>query len=250
MKLVRKAASSLAVNTRLALKYCYKCLVIVLTVPGRPHNEKLSIADSVRTVDHLTLEQRFAALAKDKFLSVPVEAFEAAGREQLDYLRKAGLSPGSKLVDLGCGVLRAGYWIIRFLDSGCYCGIEPHQERLQIGIHSILDPGTIELKRPRFHTNPNFDTSVFGVKFDFFLAYSVWTHASKSQIQTMLDADPPELAVSLRRIGVVARFFGGQKLGCSSAVHLKPCASKWHPAHSVIRFCSASSPPWLRSSLW
>jgi hypothetical protein len=137
---------------------------------------------------HMTLQQRFAALAKDRFLGVPVEDFEAAGREQLDYLRKAGLSPGSKLVDLGCGVLRAGYWIIRFLDPGCYCGIEPHQGRLQTGIQGILDPETVELKRPRFHTNPNFDTSVFGEQFDFFLAYSVWTHASKSQIQIMLDA--------------------------------------------------------------
>jgi hypothetical protein len=29
---------------------------------------------------------------------------------------------------------------------------------------------------------------VFGEKFDFFLAYSVWTHASKLQIQSMIDS--------------------------------------------------------------
>jgi hypothetical protein len=135
----------------------------------------------------LTLQERFEALAKGKFLGVPVEGFEAGGREQLRYLRRAGLSPRCKLVDLGCGVLRAGYWIIRFLDAGCYCGIEPHRERLQIGINLILDPGTVELKRPRFDGNPNFDTSVFAERFDFFLAYSIWTHASKPQIQSMLD---------------------------------------------------------------
>ena len=60
--------------------------------------------------DRMTPQERFEALAKDKFLGVPVEAFEAAGREQLRYLVRAGLNPSSKLVDLGCGVLRAGYW--------------------------------------------------------------------------------------------------------------------------------------------
>ena len=29
---------------------------------------------------------------------------------------------------------------------------------------------------------------MFGVKFDFFLAYSIWTHASKTQIATMLSS--------------------------------------------------------------
>ena len=136
----------------------------------------------------MTLQERFEALAKDKFLGIPIEGFEASGREQLHYLLRAGLNPSSKLVDLGCGVLRAGYWIIRFLDPGGYCGIEPHQERLQIGMDAILEPGTIDRKRPRFDSNPHFDTSVFAEKFDFFLAYSIWTHASKPQIRIMLDA--------------------------------------------------------------
>src|SRR5262245_34622117 len=136
----------------------------------------------------MALQERFEALSKNRFLGVPVKAFESGGREQLHYLLRAGLLPTSKLIDLGCGVLRAGYWIIRYLDPGGYCGIEPHQERLHIGTHDILDPGTIESKRPRFHSNPDFDTSVFAEKFDFFLAYSIWTHASKPQIQVMLDA--------------------------------------------------------------
>ena len=74
------------------------------------------------------------------------------------------------------------------MDPGCYCGIEPHEGRLEIGIHSILEPEILEVKSPRFDTNPRFDTSVFGEKFDFFLAYSVWTHASKLEIQSILDS--------------------------------------------------------------
>ncbi|HEY3038716.1 MAG TPA: hypothetical protein VGJ66_08260 [Pyrinomonadaceae bacterium] len=57
-----------------------------------------------------------------------------------------------------------------------------------MGTETILEPEVLAAKSPRFDTNPRFDSSVFGEKFDFFLAYSVWTHASKPQIQAMLDS--------------------------------------------------------------
>jgi hypothetical protein len=135
----------------------------------------------------MTLQERAERLGEKTFLGVPVKDFAAGGREQLIYLLQAGLTPGSKLVDLGCGVLRAGYWLIHFLDPGCYCGIEPHAGRLQMGTTTILEPEVLAAKRPRFDGNPRFDTSVFGEKFDFFLAYSIWTHAAKPHIQAMLD---------------------------------------------------------------
>jgi hypothetical protein len=103
MGLVRKAGSSLAVNTRLALKYCYQCFVILLPLSALPHNHQPSIADAV--VKGCVIESRdrdSLPSRKTGFLAFPVEDFEAAGREQLDYLRKAGLSPGSKFVDSGC----------------------------------------------------------------------------------------------------------------------------------------------------
>jgi hypothetical protein len=135
----------------------------------------------------MRLQEKFEALVRDRFYGVPVKNFEFAGREQLDYLLNAGLKQNSKVLDIGCGVLRAGYWLTHFLDPGCYCGIEPHKGRLEFGMHSILEPEILKSKSPRFDCNPNFDTSVFREKFDFFLAYSIWTHASKGQIQTMLN---------------------------------------------------------------
>jgi hypothetical protein len=136
----------------------------------------------------MKLQKRAEIQGENKFLGVPVKDFEKAGREQLAYLLTAGLNPESKVVDVGCGVLRGGYWLIHFLNPGNYCGIEPHKERLETGIQSILEPEMLAVKRPRFDTNPFFDTSVFGEKFDFFLAYSVWTHASRLQVQATLDS--------------------------------------------------------------
>jgi hypothetical protein len=136
----------------------------------------------------MKIQRKAEILSEKTFLGFPSADFEQAGREQLSYLLLAGLNPDSRLVDVGCGVLRAGYWLIHFLDSGCYFGIEPHTGRLEMGVNTILEPEVLNAKRPQFDTNPHFDTSVFGEKFDFFLAYSIWTHASKRQIQTMLDS--------------------------------------------------------------
>jgi SAM-dependent methyltransferase len=138
-------------------------------------------------VNDPTLQDRAERLREGPFLGVPIDDFERAGREQLIYLLMHGLTPNSTVVDIGCGVLRAGYWLIHLLDAGHYFGIEPSVDRLTIGTTLIVEPAVIAAKQPRFDNNENFDTSVFGRKFDFFLAYSIWTHAPKPQISTMLD---------------------------------------------------------------
>jgi hypothetical protein len=84
-------------------------------------------------------------------------------------------------------VLRAGYWLIRFLDPGCYFGIEPNQAMLEAGRNIIVTPEVLAQKRPRFDSNERFDFGVFGTTFDFVIARSIWTHASPHQIETMLD---------------------------------------------------------------
>lgn len=121
------------------------------------------------------------------FTGGPPRSFESVGRLQLSTLVREGLYPSSKLLDVGCGCLRAGYWLIRLLDRGCYFGIEPNERMLQVGVKQVLGPEVQVEKLPRFDTNDRFDFSVFGTKFDVILARSIWTHASKSQIQAMLD---------------------------------------------------------------
>jgi hypothetical protein len=113
--------------------------------------------------------------------------FEAMGREQLAALLEHGLSPQSRLLDVGCGKLRCGRWVIPVLEAGHYFGIEPVRERVEKGLRQGLDPRLVEIKQPRFDHNSNFDFSVFGMTFTHFVARSIWSHASKAQIETMLD---------------------------------------------------------------
>jgi len=136
----------------------------------------------------MKLQNKAEKLSEKVFLGGPVQWFETIGRLQLITLLSEGLYPESKILDIGCGCLRGGYWLIHFLNSDCYFGIEPNQEMLEAGISNLLEPDLLKQKQPRFDNNTKFDSSVFNEKFDFFLARSIWTHSSKDNILTMLKA--------------------------------------------------------------
>jgi SAM-dependent methyltransferase len=121
------------------------------------------------------------------FTGGPPQYFEIAGRLQLAALLREGVYPWSKVLDIGCGCLRGGYWLIHFLDTNRYFGIEPNTVMLQKGIERVLEHEVFEQKQPHFDTNDKFDFSVFGEKFDVVIARSIWSHASKAQVQIMLD---------------------------------------------------------------
>ena len=127
-------------------------------------------------------------MARHGFLGVPIKTFEEGGRRHLIAMLNQGLNPESKFLDIGCGCLRLAYWIMRFLDPDCYFGIEPAKQRVEYGLQCLFTPEEVRSKRPRFDYNPDFDFSVFDTRFDYFLATSIWTHASKRQIAASLDS--------------------------------------------------------------
>jgi len=110
------------------------------------------------------VQERAQRLDRSRFFGVPIAGFENAGRQQLIFLLMCGLEPRSKVLDIGCGVLRAGYWLMHFLDPHGYHGIEPNRERLDMGRRLILEPDLERTKHPRFDTNANFDSGVFAFR--------------------------------------------------------------------------------------
>jgi SAM-dependent methyltransferase len=131
-------------------------------------------------------QARSERLAETTFLGGPPADFERVGRLGFEVLVREGLLPSSRVLDVGCGALRVGYWLMRFLDPGRYFGIEPNREMLNVGLEQLVEPQVVEHADAHFSHNDDFDFSVFGERFDFVFARSIWTHASKPQIRAML----------------------------------------------------------------
>jgi SAM-dependent methyltransferase len=65
----------------------------------------------------------------------------ALGQKQFDYLIEHGLQPSHRLLDIGCGTLRAGRLFIDYLDTGNYYGIDISPEILFAAQQTVLDYG-------------------------------------------------------------------------------------------------------------
>ena len=48
------------------------------------------------------------------------------GQDMLKLLKRHGLKPSHRLLDFGCGSLRVGRWLIKYLNRGRYFGIDPN----------------------------------------------------------------------------------------------------------------------------
>jgi SAM-dependent methyltransferase len=112
--------------------------------------------------------------------------WDELGRRQLDYLSARGLERTSRFLDVGCGPLRGGIHFARYLDPGCYFGIDVNESLLDAGYELELTP-ELRSKLPRDHlrATDRFDCD-FGVEFDFVLAHSLFTHLPLNDIRLCL----------------------------------------------------------------
>lgn len=108
----------------------------------------------------------------------PPDSFFPGGRKILQALLYYELDRDSTVLDYGCGMLRAGYWLVPLLEPDCYFGIDPDGEKLYAGLDRILDTKDITRKRPKLTTKHGFRQPMkeWPAKFDFVLIRSVWPH--------------------------------------------------------------------------
>lgn len=117
----------------------------------------------------------------------PLKLFESVGRDAFITLLEHGLRSDHRLLDLGCGALRLGYWLVRFLDAGRYFGIEPEPQMLKPGLKYALGEDIVKVKQPSFSDNATFDFSVFSTKFDYVLARSIITHTTAAPTRKIIE---------------------------------------------------------------
>ena len=112
--------------------------------------------------------------------------YDIVGAMQFNLLTLFGLRDYHKLLDIGCGSLRAGKLFIPFLRRGNYYGIEPNKWLIEKGIENELGNDILTIKSPKFTHSLDFEFQSFNEKFDFLLAQSIFSHASPPQIQRCL----------------------------------------------------------------
>jgi len=115
----------------------------------------------------------------------PPEVYERSGTLQFAHLKAAGLLPHHKLIDVGCGSLRAGRHLIAYLEPEGYCGLEPNKWLIDEGVKHLGLAEVVKAKRPAFAYNADFDLAVFTIKPDFILAQSILSHTSRAQMRAL-----------------------------------------------------------------
>src|SRR5436305_2795022 len=107
----------------------------------------------------------------------PPQQYDFMGATQFRLLCELGLRDHHRVLDFGCGSLRAGRLLIPYLQPGCYFGIEPNAWLIEDAIANQIGGDMVRIKAPRFSHSDSFDASVFDTRFDFLLAQGSFSHA-------------------------------------------------------------------------
>jgi SAM-dependent methyltransferase len=113
------------------------------------------------------------------------ETWYGIGKRQYHWLVSQGLRPDHRFLDIACGSLRLGQFLIPYLGRGCYFGLEPEPELVRKGLEEELLFDLATVKAPRFGHGYDFDFS-FLDGYDFAIAQSLLTHLAKDDIALLL----------------------------------------------------------------
>jgi SAM-dependent methyltransferase len=106
----------------------------------------------------------------------PPRQYDFMGATQFRLLTALGLREHHRVLDFGCGSLRAGRLLIPYLMPGHYHGIEPNKWLVEDAIANQVGVDMVRIKQPRFDDNAGFRCDVFGTDFDFIVAQSIFSH--------------------------------------------------------------------------
>lgn len=149
--------------------------------PGRKRVEELyedkDYLDAYAEHTDLRVEEDFRAAVGGNW--------KRMGELQFEFVVKNGLKPHHRMLDIGCGTLRAGRHFIRYLDAGNYTGTDISARAIEVAGQLVRDQGLSE-KRPRLlvSTHKNLRFEEFEPEgFDYLLAQSVFTHLKPEHIE-------------------------------------------------------------------
>jgi SAM-dependent methyltransferase len=110
----------------------------------------------------------------------------STGQMQFDYLAAHGLVPSMRMLEVGCGNLRAGRLFIDYLDPGNYCGIDISPEILRAALDTLAKYD-LQAKLPRLFLVDDLKLAFLpDHAFDVVHAHSVFSHSPLEVIDECL----------------------------------------------------------------
>lgn len=111
-----------------------------------------------------------------------------SGKRIFDRLVSLGLGSHHSVLDVGCGDLRVGVYLIGYLEVQHYYATDSQRWLVDAGCQE-LPYNTPVTKSPQFCITDSFNIAgIFPCSFDYILMSSVWTHASHEQIRCLLES--------------------------------------------------------------
>jgi SAM-dependent methyltransferase len=112
------------------------------------------------------------------------------GLKHLEFLQRQGLKPDHSVLDLACGPLRTGQYLIRHLHKGKYVGIDNAYPLINEASKFVLSTPSLNKKCPVLLTVESFNLELALPfrKFDFVWSYSLFTHLNPKMITRCLKA--------------------------------------------------------------
>lgn len=141
---------------------------------------------ALRTLTDLEAKSLPAGAAHYTAYVGPPGQYDLMGATQFRLLTTLGLREFHRVLDFGCGSLRAGRLLIPYLAPGHYHGLEPNLWLVEDAVERQLGADLVALKRPNFHAFDDFRAERCGTDFDFILAQSIFSHAGADLIATAL----------------------------------------------------------------
>lgn len=148
----------------------------------------------------LVLQQLFGSKAKPVGLGLDLNAGDNHYRAYVgppkDYdlisamvfnlLTSIGLRQHHRVLDIGCGSLRAGRLLIPYLNQGNYIGIEPNKWLVDEGIRNEIGKDLVKIKKPTFSFHASMNGFKEPLQVDYAIAQSIFSHCGKDLIQEWL----------------------------------------------------------------
>jgi len=124
--------------------------------------------------------------AYKKYLGGGADQWEPRGAFQLFFLKEMGLRPSCKLLDVGCGPIRGGVHLIRYLDEGNYYGIDYNRDFMETACR-IVEAEGLAAKKPKLELVDDFSLQHIGPVCDYSIVFSVLNHCNEDQRKRFFD---------------------------------------------------------------